>query len=368
MRVLHLHSGNIYGGIETMLAAFARERGTGSPVESSYALCFDGRLSTELARLGAQVTLLGGARLTRPGTVRRARAHAGRLLREVRPDVVIVHLPWSQIVFGREIRGSGARAVLWMHGPGGGWLQRWGARHRPDGVLCNSAFTRQTLPRYYRSLPVAVIHPALTLRTCHDPDARRRAREEAGATDGTVVVVQASRLEAWKGHEVHLRALARLANREWRLWIVGAATARDAPYARGLAALARSLGIADRVRFFGERDDVPRVLAAADIYCQPNLEPEPFGLAYVEALAAGLPVVASDAGGVREIVDAATGVLVPPGDDAALAAALEPLIGDPILRRRLGSAGPARASDLCDASRQLSRLAAFVTRLDAAAS
>ena len=70
-------------------------------------------------------------------------------------------------------------------------------------------------------------------------------------------------------------------------------------------------GLAERVRFLGERADVPDLLGAADIHCQPNSSPEPFGLAFVEALHAALPVVTSDAGGAREIVTPACGVLVP---------------------------------------------------------
>ena len=108
----------------------------------------------------------------------------------------------------------------------------------------------------------------------------------------------------------------------------------------------------------GERADVPDLLAAADIHCQPNSAPEPFGLAFVEALYASLPVVSSDAGGVPEIVTPACGILVPPGDAEALRAALASLIADPERRTVLGAAGPARARALCDPQRQLELLEA----------
>jgi glycosyltransferase involved in cell wall biosynthesis len=117
-------------------------------------------------------------------------------------------------------------------------------------------------------------------------------------------------------------------------------------------------GLGDRVRFLGERTDVPNLLAAADIHCQPNSAPEPFGLAFVEALYAGLPVVTSDAGGAREIVTPQCGVLVPAGDRAALRDALAGLIGSRDRRATLGSAGPARAAELCDPVRQVASLEA----------
>jgi glycosyltransferase involved in cell wall biosynthesis len=101
---------------------------------------------------------------------------------------------------------------------------------------------------------------------------------------------------------------------------------------------------------------VPNLLAAADIHCQPNSAPEPFGLAFVEALYAGLPVVTSDAGGAREIVTPECGVLVPPGDHPALREALAGLIGSRERRTALGAAGPLRARELCDPARQIAAL------------
>jgi glycosyltransferase involved in cell wall biosynthesis len=368
VRVLHLHTGNIYGGVETMLVTLARcssgSCGAASSLEYSFALCFTGRLFDELSRIGAPVALLGEARLSRPRTVRAARARLRALLATTRPDVVIAHLPWSQVVFGGIVLAAGARTVLWMHGTGDGWLDRWSALRPPDAVICNSDYTREAVPNAYRSLPIAVVHPALRVSPPLETGVRRRVRAELNAPESAVVIVQASRLEPWKGHSVHLRALARLRSQpEWMAWIAGGG---DAAYAQSLARLASDLGVAARVRFLGERPDVEQLLAAADVYCQPNVEPEPFGLVFVEALAAGLPVLASDAGGVREIVSAATGVLLPPADEVALASALQELIGNPARRQRLGAAGPARAAELCDPARQSARIAEFIGRLTGA--
>jgi glycosyltransferase involved in cell wall biosynthesis len=115
-------------------------------------------------------------------------------------------------------------------------------------------------------------------------------------------------------------------------------------------------GLEPRVRFTGERADIARLAAAADIYCQANRDPEPFGVAFVEALGAGLPVVTTAAGGAPEIVADDCGRLVAPGDAAALTTALRELIGSADLRRALGGRGPARARALSDAPTQLARL------------
>ena len=98
------------------------------------------------------------------------------------------------------------------------------------------------------------------------------------------------------------------------------------------------------ITFLGERSDVPRLMAAADIYCQPNTGPEPFGIAFVEALAAGVPVVTTAIGGAVEIVDARCGILVDAPSPVLVAEALQRLIDSPALRASLAAAGPARAS------------------------
>lgn len=125
----------------------------------------------------------------------------------------------------------------------------------------------------------------------------------------------------------------------------------------GLRAEAAALGIGPRVNFLGERSDIARLLAAADIYCQPNICPESFGITFVEAMYAGLPVVTTAIGGALEIVDGSCGMLVEPNEPAALARALGKLIEDRELRARLSAAGPAHAAALCDPARQMAHLA-----------
>ena len=101
---------------------------------------------------------------------------------------------------------------------------------------------------------------------------------------------------------------------------------------------AKQAGVAERVHFLGWRSDVPRILQALDLYVQPSVS-EAFGLTVVEAAAAGLPIVASDVGGIPEIIEhGVNGLLVPPGDAQALADAIQQLIDDPQRARQLGEA------------------------------
>src|SRR5262249_25951309 len=162
----------------------------------------------------------------------------------------------------------------------------------------------------------------------------------------------------WKGHLLHLDALGRLRHHSgWVAWMVGGAQRlQEVGYLAELKNRAIELNIADRVRFLGQRTDVPRLLAAADVHCQPNTGPEPFGMTFVEGLQAGLPVITTAWGGASEIVDETCGILTPPGDAGALSSALRDLLQNPQRRATLGRAGPARARALCDPARQLAGL------------
>ncbi len=187
------------------------------------------------------------------------------------------------------------------------------------------------------------------------PEERKEVRAAIGTSDEARVVLQASRLEWWKGQRLHLRALAELKEMPgWDCWLAGGSQRPDeVAYLGELKTLAANLGIADRVRFLGHRRDVPRLLAAADIVCHPNESPEHFGVAFVEALAAARPVVATRMGGAVEIIDRSCGVLTEP-TVPAVAAALGELIRDPAQCAALGERGPARAAELCDPHRNLS--------------
>jgi len=127
--------------------------------------------------------------------------------------------------------------------------------------------------------------------------------------------------------------------------------------------MAAQLGIANRVHFLGQRSDVPALLRAADVHYQPNADPEAFGIALVEALYAGLPVVTTAIGGAREIVDETCGILAKPGDPECLSQALRSLITDRAVLSKLASGGPARASRLCNPERQIEKLRVILGEL-----
>jgi glycosyltransferase involved in cell wall biosynthesis len=175
-------------------------------------------------------------------------------------------------------------------------------------------------------------------------------------------------MEAGKGHELLLSAAANLPrDLNWIIWVVGGAQRdEERRYVDDLKAMAPKLAIAGRIRFVGARNDIPRLLAAADLLCQPNTCPDSFGLVFVEALSQALPVVTFAMGGPAEIVDKSCGVLLPPGQTDELTSNLERLILNGDVRRKLGAAGPARAKALCDPAVILPQLEAVLSQLSAA--
>jgi glycosyltransferase involved in cell wall biosynthesis len=255
-------------------------------------------------------------------------------------------------VCGPVVRKAGVRLAFYAHNPVDrpSLLDRWAARTRPDVVIANTNFTAASVPALFPGVPTRMTYYPVQVELPPDRAGVRAAvRAELNTPESAVVIVTACRLEWWKGHTLLLDALGQLRDQPgWESWIAGGAQRpAEVAYLNDLRATAERLGVADRVKFLGQRADVPRLLVASDVHCQPNTGPEPFGIAFVEALAAGLPVVTTAMGGALEIVDDTCGVLVPPGDAAAVAALLNELRGDVNLRTRLGAGGPPRASELC---------------------
>ena len=358
VRLIHVYSGNLYGGLEGMLVTIARTAFSG--VANEFALCFEGQLADEIRAAGAAVQPLGAVRVSRPWTVWRARRVLRSVIARLDPDAVICHSPWPLAVFGPAVRAAGKPLVFWLHQylNGRGFDERGAKRCPPDLVIANSHYTAGSVGELFRTVPVEVVYcPYRFDRVEPTAEVRREVRAELDTPADARVILQASRLEPLKGQRLHLTALAELKHRGgWVCWLVGGAQRpAEATYLAELKRLAASLEIAERVRFPGHRRDVPRLLAAADIVCHPNEAPESFGLAFVDALAAGRPVVATRLGGAIEVIDDSCGVLVDPTPEA-VAAALAGLLDDPGRCAALGAAGPERAAAMCDPQHNLGQL------------
>ncbi|WXA97937.1 glycosyltransferase family 4 protein [Pendulispora brunnea] len=333
-------------------------------MDPAFALTAEGRLSRELRASGVTLHMLPAVRVRYPWTLLRARRALRKVLKTEHYDVAVCHSPWPLGVFGSTLRSASMPFVFFQHdiAKGTHWVERWAKRKVPDAIVSNSYFTAKSAAHLFPGQSPAVVHcpvrsPAPPVSLAERDAVRRALRKELATDEDSVVVLQVSRLERWKGHSLLVQALGKMRPKApWTAWIVGGVQREhEQAYFDELRALGERLGVAPRIRWLGQRSDVPALMNAADIFCQPNLGPEPFGIVFIEALGHGLPVVTTSMGAATEIVDSECGVLVPPRDEE-LASALSKLIDDPEARRALGARGPARARDVSDVKQQMSRL------------
>jgi len=227
--------------------------------------------------------------------------------------------------------------------PGARTIERW--LHPAIAVfLANSrAVVRQLLAEGAPADRTGLINNGIDLAPFDGPFDRLKARAALGIPADAPVIVMVANLHAYKGHADLLEALAAIAGQlksDWTLLLAG----RDEGAGPSLQAMARNLAIAHHVRFLGQRSDVPTLLRMADLAVHCSYE-EGSSNAVLEAMAAGLPLVITDAGGNAEaVLDGVNGLVVPPRDPLALAAAILRMMEDRELASRFGAASRARVA------------------------
>lgn len=240
------------------------------------------------------------------------------------------------------------------------WLFRACARFLASRILAISEAVRKTLVAL--GVPeekVPVVYHGIDLDEEDGENLRREVREELGIDSHAPVVGFVGRLVDWKGPDCFIRAASWVAERlpEARFVVVGEAILGERSYEESLKGLCNELGLGERLIFTGFREDIERIMAALDVLVHASLLPEPFGMVILEAMAAGRPVVATAGGGVPEIViNGVTGLLVPPGDEVAMAVAILHLLTSPERAHRMGMEGRKRVAEHFDATRAVRSL------------
>jgi len=345
MRVCHVVHSLKVGGAEVLVANLTRSL-RGSDVEVVVA-CLDeiGVLGEQLRSEGTPIRCAG----RRPGIDLGLFARMRGVLRDLEADVVHAHqyTPW--FYGGTAAATLGLPLVFTEHG-----------RHQPDRPKRRRLlFNRWLLPRTaavtavsgsirdalianegFPASRVEVVYNGVDHhRLVRDDAARRDKRAELGLDGETLAVGTAGRLVEVKNHPLLLRALARWRDAgapRFRAFLAGSGP-RDADLRR----LAEDLGLAGCVEFLGERDDVPELLSAWDVFVLSSFS-EGTSVTLLEAMSTSLPVVATAVGGNPELIeDGRHGRLVPSDDDVALADALAALAADPGARASMGQAARA---------------------------
>lgn len=244
-------------------------------------------------------------------------------------------------------RLSGARLVVHLHVKVEDWFSmpsKWVLGHVDQLIAISEFVAGSAVEMGYRPASISVALNALTSPVegfRRQPADRDWVVNEFGADPDAAVLCIAARLNPWKGHRYLFEALAKI-SKSHPNFVLLAIGRDDSGILDELRAATVALGIDQRVRFAGYRDDAARVIRSSDVFVMPSAE-EPFGLVYIEAMAAERPVVAFRSGGAQEIVlDGVTGLLAPINDVDALAERLLLLLDDSELGERLGTAGRAR--------------------------
>jgi glycosyltransferase involved in cell wall biosynthesis len=343
-----------------MLATLAGTRT--DALRQQFAVPNNGRLWSELCELGAAVTSLPAARASRPWSLVKARRAFAAHLADLAPDAAVFHGSWTHAMFATVARAQGVLVVFWQHAPieNPRWPDRAAAWTTPDVVIANSLFTAKAPA--FPALRCHVIHCPVPSAPGLAAAERRALRASLGATESDVVVLMAGRLEGLKGHTVLLDAAKLLRRGNVKIWVAGGVQrAEERDYLERLESQIAAGGLADRVTLLGQRGDVAGLMCLADVYCQPNVAPESFGIAIAEAMRARLPCIVSNIGGAAELVDAECGILTAPGDAAAVAGAISRLAGDRHEREIKGCAAARRAATLTDPAAKVAELAAVLS-------
>jgi N-acetylglucosaminyl-diphospho-decaprenol L-rhamnosyltransferase len=361
--VLFVSYSGAFGGAERLLLDFAEDLRRPCAIA-----CPPGELNSTARARGVRtfalrtrsLRLRGGA-ATGAAAIRDLIAHrreVTRLIGVLEPELVVAWGMRSLLALAPRRAGS---PLAFQHndflpGPAVGALVRAAARRAELTTVPSRAVADDLDPDGRLATRLEVIAPGVALE--------RFASTAEPAQPPEIVVVGA--ITAWKRPDLALEAFAQARGRlptGTRLRFAGAPLPGEPDtYLDTLRAQAARLGLADGVEFAGAVADVPRALARASclLHCA---EREPFGIAVLEALAAGRPAVVPDAAGPAEIVDAHSGRRYPPGDAAAAARALGETLADPHTSARLGAAGRARATERFSLAGQRERYRAALGRL-----
>ena len=356
MRVLHVAAPAAFGGLErvvTTLAAAQCEGGDEVHVATLSADPGSEAFCDNLARRGIVTHLVD----IPPRGYWRQHAAIADLGRQLRPDVVHTHGYQADVIAGAAARRAAAAVVTTLHGfTRGGmrnrcyeWLQRRLARRCDAVVAVSDAIARELTDT---GLPPEMVHVIPNVLPPPGPRlTRAAARRVLGVGEERWVIGWAGRLSREKGLDVLLDALALDPHPDYDLVVMG-----DGPERQALMAQAEQLGIRQRVTWSGIVPGAERYFGGFDLLVlSSRTEGSPIVL--LEAMAAGVPIVATAVGGVTELLSPATATLVPPEDPAALREAIRTVHADPVMARRRAMRAHVRSARRSDPRRWASRYA-----------
>jgi glycosyltransferase involved in cell wall biosynthesis len=308
--VLHVGTGNLFGGVENIMLSIARVTASEGR-KHAFAYCYEGRLAEELRLSGAEMLRYPAFRYSNPFSLVHARNHFSRLLEVNSFETVIFYAPWTYDALSGIAVKMGAKIVFWaMNYLGKGILDLFMRWRCPNYLLACSQDVLNSYAGFKKLERSQVVYPPVEGRV-NGSNEKIETKKKVGADQNAAVILMASRLDFYKGHTLLIQGLGELVKRSgipnWQVWIAGGVQKKsDLKYLQNLKKLAGSLGLENKILWLGQRNDVLELMRCADVFCQPNIGPEPFGVVFVEAQMAGCRVITTNMGGAREAVEKCT--------------------------------------------------------------
>jgi glycosyltransferase involved in cell wall biosynthesis len=274
----------------------------------------------------------------------------GRALRRGGPGLVHVHAPAFYGALRVALRLSCLKRIVHVQIEEPEQLLRWAFQRPPELIITCARFlidsVRRTLPAVYQERQRIVVVPNAVDTERFTPGDKREAKRRVGAPDGAPLLLMLANLAPHKGQETAIQAVAALKQRGVRVacWLAGVERSQEGNYTARLGQLIEELGVADRVRLLGYRNDAPELLRAADFFLLPSIC-EGLPLSILEAQATKVPVLAAPTAGIPEVVrDHETGFLISSQDAAGYAHCIERLLANPDLYHRVAEAAYTRVT------------------------
>lgn len=332
LKILYLLHDSRRSGVPTVAAHFIR-LASSLGIAATVLFAYDGIYAAELRAAGIRVLTLGG-RTPVLWRIKRFLMNGFLLTHGREFDVIHIHsikLAGSVLI----AKSLGLRVVFHLHElPRSiGWLLRSAIGTADCVVFCS-----QACADHFSAVPVKKRRIIVNALQLTDLPAVTHTLENKR-------IVMVGSINRNKGQDLLLAAFSRLKNRDAELWLYGTVGLSAHKFVNELRAAAETAGVADRVFFPGPTENVFSVFGRAALVVHTSWT-ESFGMALVEAQSCGIPVIAHDLEGMREVVqDGVTGYLIPPGDIDSLVSRIDVLLADPVLRNRMGTAGQGLVRD-----------------------
>lgn len=363
--VLHLVEDLKIGGAERVIANIAEGLDKQNFKVSVWCVARGGEIADELKEKGVDVRILGILNYYNPFNILKL----ARLLRKAQPDIVHTNGYFASVI-GRLAAKRAGLSVLINHVHSTYWnyrkrhiaIEKY-LSHFTQKIICCSKAVEDFVTHYEGITPakITVIYNGVEKNQFSTRENTSSAKAHLGIDSGEPVVGTVSSLTPHKGHEYLLQAAALISNRFplVKFLIVGEGSLRE-----NLERQAKSLNLTSSLIFTGTRKNIPELLSAMDIFVLPSCTREGLGISIIEAMAAEKPVVATDIGGIPEVVkNGESGLLVPPRNPEALAKAMLELLHNPRKAKAMGKKGRKIFKEKFTSNRMLSEIEALYVSL-----